>query len=78
MGVQQYYEMVSSFDVSWRDGLSFTESMLRLAFASYGKIASIKLEPKRNRAMITFNSIEDCTKTVESFKHPLITLKFHL
>ena len=43
MGVQQYYQLISSFDATWRDQLSFTENMLRIAFSAYGKIDIVKL-----------------------------------
>lgn len=38
IGTQQYYALVSSFDMDWEGDLSFTEEMLKIAFKSYGKI----------------------------------------
>lgn len=43
MGANKFYEIISSFDVNWKEGLSFTENMLKSAFASYGKIDNINL-----------------------------------
>jgi hypothetical protein len=78
MGTNKYYELISSIDMQWEQGLSFTEKMLRIAFSNYGKIEKIKIENKRNRATIVFNSIEACTKVAQEFKHPLITVCYHL
>ena len=78
MGTQKYYEDISSFDVNWEKGFSFTKEMLQMAFGEYGTIKKILLESKRNRAKITFSSIEDCTKVVSGWMHPLIDVEYHI
>ena len=41
MGTQKYYEDVSSFEVEWESGFSFTKEMLQMAFEEYGTIKKI-------------------------------------
>ena len=43
MGTQKYYEDISSFDVDWGNGFSFTKEMLEIAFSDYGTIKNMIL-----------------------------------
>jgi hypothetical protein len=49
-----------------------------MALKPYGKIKYIKLESKRRKAKVTFNSIEECTSIVGTFSHPFIHIYFYL
>ena len=67
MGTSKYYEEVASVEVHWQRGLAFTKDMLMWAFANYGSIKKVTLNSS-NSAIVIFNSIEECTRTVEKFR----------
>lgn len=65
-------------DIKWEEGFSFTEKMLKIAFCAFGKVKDVEIESKRNKATVRFSSIEECTRAVSEFKHPMISIDFHL
>ena len=44
MNPKQFYEKLSSIEVQWEKGLSFTESMLTNFFKDYAEVAGVTIK----------------------------------
>lgn len=65
MNPKQFYEKLSSIEVRWEKGLSFTSSILEAYFSGYGEVTKVTIEPKRRQATVVVSSIEKASQIVQ-------------